>query len=65
MVLFKMPDLKELANMQDELVLPFMWAEDGFGEPSEKMAEAIRSGDCFQFFACHSKLSYYDELQLP
>jgi hypothetical protein len=37
-----MKDIKELSNLAEELVLPFMWAEDGFGEPSEKMANAIR-----------------------
>ena len=42
MVLFRMPDIRELNKLPDELVLPFMWAEDGFGEPSEEMASAIR-----------------------
>ena len=44
LVLFRMKDLPELANMVDEIVMPFMWAEDGFGEPSTKMADAIRYG---------------------
>ena len=42
LVLFKMKDIPELSKLPEELVLPFMWAEDGFGEPSVKMAEAIR-----------------------
>ena len=28
----------------DELVLPFLWAQDGFSEPSEEMASAIKFG---------------------
>ena len=31
-------------NFPDELVLPFLWAQDGFSEPSEEMAEAIKFG---------------------
>jgi hypothetical protein len=42
LALFREKDVKELASMAEELVLPFMWAEDGFGEPSEEMAGAIR-----------------------
>jgi hypothetical protein len=44
LVLFKMKDIPELSKLPEELVLPFMWAEDGFGEPSNVMAEAIRFG---------------------
>ena len=36
----------------DELVLPFLWAQDGFSEPSEEMASAIKFG-----LAAPSKLS--------
>ena len=32
------------SNFTDELVLPFLWAQDGFSEPSENMASAIRFG---------------------
>jgi len=31
-------------NMESEIVLPFLWAEVGFSEPSEPMAEAIAFG---------------------
>jgi hypothetical protein len=44
LVLFRIKELPELANMVEEIVMPFMWAEDGFGEPSTKMADAIRYG---------------------
>ena len=33
-----------IRNFPDELVLPFLWAQDGFSEPSEEMAEAIKFG---------------------
>ena len=33
-----------LSNFVDELVLPFLWAEDGFSEPSVEMAAAIQFG---------------------
>ena len=26
------------------MILPFLWAQDGFSEPSKEMAEAIRFG---------------------
>jgi hypothetical protein len=42
LVLFKVPDIPELSKLPDQIVMPFMWAEDGFGEPSDKMADAIR-----------------------
>ena len=32
------------SKFPDELILPFLWAEDGFSEPSEKMAAAISFG---------------------
>ena len=32
------------SKFSDELILPFLWAQDGFDEPSEEMAEAIRFG---------------------
>ena len=28
----------------DELVVPFLWAQDGFSEPSEEMANAMKLG---------------------
>ena len=33
-----------LSNFADELVLPFLWAQDGFSEPSKEMAAAIKFG---------------------
>ena len=32
------------SNFVEELVLPFLWAQDGFSEPSEEMAKAIKFG---------------------
>ena len=32
------------SNFVDELVLPFLWAQDGFSEPSDEMAEALKFG---------------------
>ena len=32
------------SKFPDELILPFLWAQDGFSEPSDAMAEAIRYG---------------------
>merc|ERR1712150_464468 len=34
----------ELANMEKEIVLPFLWAGLGFKEPSAVMADAIKVG---------------------
>lgn len=34
----------KIQNMQEELLLPFLWAQDGFDEPSEVMAEKIKMG---------------------
>lgn len=31
-------------KFQKELVLPFLWAQDGFDTPSPEMADAIRLG---------------------
>ena len=33
-----------MAGFQEELVVPFLWAQDGFSEPSEEMAKAIGMG---------------------
>jgi len=38
------PTVDILSNFPAELILPFLWAQDGFSEPSEEMAEAIRFG---------------------
>ena len=32
-----------IKDFADELILPFLWAQDGFSEPSQEMADAIRS----------------------
>jgi len=37
-------DIDIMSNFADELVLPFLWAQDGFSEPSEDMAAAIQFG---------------------
>ena len=34
----------KIANVQKNLVLPFLWAQDGFDEPSDIMAEKIAFG---------------------
>jgi hypothetical protein len=31
-------------KVPEELVLPFLWAQDGFDQPSANMAQAIRTG---------------------
>jgi len=37
-------DIPIMSKFQEELVLPFLWAQDGFDHPSEEMAGAIRKG---------------------
>lgn len=37
-------DIPILSKFQRELVLPFLWAQDGFDTPSPEMADAIRLG---------------------
>jgi len=37
-------DIDIMSNFADELVLPFLWAQDGFSEPSEEMAAALKFG---------------------
>ena len=32
------------SNFAEELILPFLWAQDGFSEPSVEMADAIKFG---------------------
>ena len=44
--------MSTFSNFVDELVLPFLWAQDGFSEPSAEMAAAIKFG-----LAAPSKLS--------
>jgi len=34
-----------ISKFPEQLVLPFLWAQDGFGEPSDEMAEAIKFGE--------------------
>jgi len=38
------PDIPIMSKFPDELILPFLWAQDGFDEPSDEMAEAIGYG---------------------
>ncbi len=38
------PGWEAIADMREEIVLPFLWAQDGFDEPSEELAEAIAFG---------------------
>jgi len=38
------PDFEIARNFPEELVLPFLWAQDGFGDPSDEMADAIKFG---------------------
>jgi len=37
-------DIDVMKGFVEELVLPFLWAQDGFDEPSEEMANAIKLG---------------------
>merc|ERR1712123_47745 len=43
-IIRKDKDIDIMSNFVDELVLPFLWAQDGFSEPSEEMAAAIKFG---------------------
>jgi len=43
-IIRKDPDIDIMSNFVDELVLPFLWAQDGFSEPSDEMAEALKFG---------------------
>merc|ERR1719350_1370734 len=38
------PSIDIMSNFPAELILPFLWAQDGFSEPSLEMAEAIQFG---------------------
>ncbi len=38
------PDWSVIAGMPEEIVMPFLWAQDGFDEPTEKMAADIEFG---------------------
>jgi len=37
-------DIELMSHFAEELILPFLWAQDGFSEPSVEMAEAIQFG---------------------
>lgn len=43
-VIRKDPDVPIMSNFVDELVLPFLWAEDGFGEPGDELHAALSFG---------------------
>ena len=38
------PGWSVISGMRDEIVLPFLWAQDGFDEPSVELADAIAFG---------------------
>ena len=38
------PEWDKISRMQDKIVMPFLWAQDGFDEPSDELAEAIAFG---------------------
>ena len=42
LVLFRVPDVTQLSKMVEEIVMPLVWIEGGFGEPSEEMVKAIK-----------------------
>ena len=35
---------KYFRNFPEELILPFLWAQDGFSQPSKAMSEKIKFG---------------------
>lgn len=41
---YVMPEYDVISQMREEIVLPFLWAQDGFDEPSAAMADAIKFG---------------------
>jgi len=43
-IMRKDPAVDVLSGFVDELVVPFLWAQDGFSEPSEEMANAMKLG---------------------
>lgn len=43
-IMRKDTDIDVMSEFADELVLPFLWAQDGFSEPSEGMAHSIALG---------------------
>ncbi len=43
-IIYGEPAFDEIKNVQNDLVVPFLWAQDGFDEPSEEMADAIAFG---------------------
>lgn len=43
-IIRKDSDIEVMSRFPEELVLPFLWAQDGFGEPSVEMVEAITFG---------------------
>ena len=43
MMMIIMSTMMMMKDFADELILPFLWAQDGFSEPSQEMADAIRS----------------------
>jgi len=37
-------DIPIMSEFPEQLVLPFLWAQDGFDQPSEEMSQSIRKG---------------------
>ena len=44
MIIGRDDNVPAVSNMEAQIVLPFLWAQVGFSEPSPPMAEAIRFG---------------------
>merc|ERR1719206_605258 len=44
MIIGRDDNVPAVSNMEAQIVLPFLWAQVGFSEPSGPMAEAIRFG---------------------
>ena len=44
MIIGRDDDVPAVAGMEAQIVLPFLWAQVGFSQPSAPMAEAIRFG---------------------
>jgi len=44
LVISRDEDIPIMSKFPEELVLPFLWAQDGFDRPSEEMAHALRRG---------------------
>ena len=43
-IFLKLSFVNHSSKFADELILPFLWAQDGFSEPSQEMADALKMG---------------------